>query len=479
MPFCSFTDDILAKGRELKFPSFFATEYVPNCPDGFLKIFLYGQYLCQTEAENTIESFAQALSMSEEDLLTALCYWEKEGLVRVMKTYPVEVRFLPILPAADVKEYNVSEFSVFNKQAQDIIGRTITPSEYEEYYYLIKSKHIEQEAFLMIMKYCTTLKSEKIGHSYICRVAKNWAEEGYLTVTKVEERLKEFEAMESEIGEIFAALGMKRISFPEEKEMIQGWKDVLNFPTETIKEIIKLHRKNHLTLAKLNSILEKYARQKLYSLADIRVFEQNKSELIVLARSITTTLGVYYDTVDMVIETYLSRWLALSFDGETLIQIAVYCFKTGKKTLQQMDAVVEKFYKLGLLSLEAIEKHLSDLLANDEEIRQLLITLGEERAVNKWDREFYQNWITNWNISPELLAYAVTLTLGKTMPMQYLNKILANFVANKALTVEEAKKFAPVSVNSFKYSKIYKNKENEFSVKDLNVLFDKLEEIQI
>ena len=46
----------------------------------------------------------------------------------------------------------------------------------------------------------------------------------------------------------------------------------------------------------------------------------------------------------------------------------MYCFKQGIRTLDAMNTVVHKFFKLGLVSSESISQYISGVIKSDEEI---------------------------------------------------------------------------------------------------------------
>lgn len=485
MSFCKFSSQSIINNKT-EIDNLFINNYLPYAPENAVKVYLYGLYKCNNSSsyDNTLESFAKVLKMPEEDILEIYEYWQSEGLVQILNAMPIEIRYIPLQDTiADIKKYKSSKYGDFNAKAQEIIGgRMIQPNEYREYYDVIETFHIEPEALLMIIKYCTNLKGENIGYSYIITVAKNWAYDNVRTVADVEERLISYEQISEQIKEILNALGTKRAPGIEEKELYLKWTRELDFSHDTIVAVAKLLKKtgNKIPFASLDTILLKYYEMKLFTIEEIKEFEKNKTEMYALGRKISKALGLYYESLDSVIETYISKWLSMGFSEEAIEKIAQYCFKNSIRKFEDMNLRILKFYKLGLLSLESLQTYFSEVLSEDEKIKDLLLTMGaDNRAVNSYDREFYKNWTNNWNISSELINYGASLACGKAQPMRYLNGILAKWHESKIETIDDAKK---VSFDSAPKSnkKVSANiKSREYTKEELGALFDSLEEVEV
>lgn len=85
----------------------YISEYMPTMPDIINKVYIYGLFLARQHdnADNCAESFAARLGLDSASLLDAYAYLAELGLVQVLRTVPVEVRYLPIKLAANAKKY--------------------------------------------------------------------------------------------------------------------------------------------------------------------------------------------------------------------------------------------------------------------------------------------------------------------------------------------------------------------------------------
>ena len=479
MAFCKFSSEYVIS-KETPVDNLFINEFLPYAPAECVKVYLYGLYKCTNSSsyDNTIENFAKVLNLTEEEVEDAFLYWQDEGLVQVLNTCPIEIRFMPLKNVINnTKKYKPEEFSTFNRQVQEILeGRQITPTEYDEYYYLLKTMHFQPEALLMIIKFCTQIKGANVGYKYIVTVAKNWANEGITTTKSVEERLFTYEQAGSDLEKLLKICGAKRNATLEEREMFLKWTKELGFNYNTIEYVAKLLKPTKVNFEKLDARLLKYYEMKKLSIKEIGDYEKEKSEMYTLAREINKKMGLYYENLEPVVENYISKWLNLGHNSTSLLALADYCFKNSIRTLEGLDSTVLKLYKLGIVSMEAIEEYMQELISLDKEIKEILEKLGISRMVTNQDRTYYKTWKQDWNLSSELIALGVEMSAGKFQPLQYLNKLLSNWHTNSVKTLDEAKNYI---IPEKAPEKVSKNKGRSYKKEELDALFDSLEEIEL
>ncbi|MDD4816144.1 MAG: DnaD domain protein [Clostridia bacterium] len=484
MGFCNFSNEFVISNTT-SVDNFFINEFLPSAPDFCVKIYLYGLYKCTNPNayDNTIESFAQSLGLTEKEIEDAFLYWQDQGLVNVLYTSPIRVSYVPLKNVVNnTKKINKSKYSIFNSQAQEIIKeRMITPNEYLEYYTLMEVFHIQPEALLMIMQYCTEIKGKTVGYSYILTVARNWAGEGLCTTEAIEEKIKMLNQATSGIGEILKICQAKRMATVEEQEKFVKWTESWDFGLDVVKHIAnKINSKtSKVNFFKLDAKLNKYYELKKFSVAEIEEFEAHKTEMFDIAKQINKTIGVYYENLESIVDVYVSKWLDLGHSKNSLLTLANYCFKNSIRTLDGLDKTILKLYKLGIVSEESIEQHLINLMQEDKQIKEILEKLGLSRNVISLDREFLKTWKYSWFVGNELLDFAIEKSVGKASPMQYINKLLSTWHNQNIKTVEEASKFKFENYNTENSKKPATYQGREYKKEDLNALFDSLEEIEI
>ncbi|MCM1403951.1 MAG: DnaD domain protein [Prevotella sp.] len=211
----------------------FLEEHLPYANGDCVRVYLYGLYLCQnaTGADNTIEMMSSKLGISVANIKDAFEYWEKQNLVQILDTVPIEVKYLPIKRnSAKVRALPKGQYDDFNTKAQAILdGRMITTTEFHEYYAFMESMHFEPEALLLVIKNCVMVKGFTVGYAYILTVAKNLAYEGLTThaavATKFTVDQKDQNALTNLIKQI-------RKNKPTNKDFIKH-----SYSAEALKEV--------------------------------------------------------------------------------------------------------------------------------------------------------------------------------------------------------------------------------------------------
>ena len=482
MSFCKFANEFVAE-KYTTIDNSFINEFMPNAPSDCVKVYLYGLYKCNSGTTNSIEDFCNTLNLSYDDVLSCFLYWQELGLVQVINVNtPFEVRYLPTKNASYTKKlFNKDKYKQFNIIVQDIIsGRMVTPNEYNEYYNVIESMNVEQDAFIMMVKYCADLKGDAVSYNYILAVAKNFAYQGIKTVGLLEERLKEQEKNSSDIKLVLNALKIKRNANEVEYEKYLTWTKDYDFKVEVLVHLAKSIKSGGFN--GLEYKVNKCYDLKLNSIKEIDEYFENEKELYEIAKIVCKNIGVRYDNLSVVVDTYIAKWLSFGYTKETCETLANYCFVKGIRNLDGLDTMINKFYKLGLIDIEDINNFIADLKLVDEKIKEVLSSLGLERNVIQQDRNFYNTWVNDWNINEELLNYAITLSYDKYQPMQFLNKVLAKFHTNNVVSVEDAKKVeinfgATIKPKAEKQNK--QAKESNYSNDELNSLFSVLKEVEL
>ena len=485
MAFCKYSTSLISEGT-ISIDVKFLNDYIPVAPENCLKVYLFGLLKCQNSAgyDNTIENFENVLGLSREDIISAFLYWQDQNLVQVLETDPIEIRFLPTKDnAKNLKKIDSKKYATFVNEIQEIIsGRQINPNEFYKYIDFVETYHIQPCDFNMIVKYCVTKKGDNINCNYILTVAKVWAEEGIRTAEKIEEKIESLTLLTSDISQVAKALKFKGNLSIEHQQMYEKWTKSLGFTLNTILALAKKvsTKTKNFSFEMLDKQLIKYFELKLMSFAEMQEYENNKNELVSLAREINKALGVYYESVENEVETYIIPWLNKGFNDIALTQIANFCFKSNIRTLDGMDATIQKFYKLGLVSISSIDSHLEEIVNTDKKIKEILTKLNIDRRVNSFDRSFYRTWTYNYKFNDEIIDYAISLAINKVNGMQYANALLSDWSGKGLKTLQEVKAQTPIANNNSGTS--FERKSfvaRSYSEEEVNALFDNLDEVNL
>ena len=105
--------------------------------------------------------------------------------------------------------------------------------------------------------------------------------------------------------------------------------------------------------------------------------------------------------------------------------------------------------------------------------------------INSFDRDTYHTWTNAWEMSDEIITLVSTYAKDKSQPIQYMNKILANLFDSKIQDIDGATKYLEnFGTTENKFSKTSRKTvanftQREYDKKDLDALFDNLDNIEI
>ncbi len=425
--------------------SVFILDYLPKAPDMCVKAYLLGLAHCNDaeNVNNSLSFFAETLKICEEDVISLFKYWEDLGLVQVLSTDPVEVRYLPISSnGGNVKKFKVDKYADFNIQIQELFEhRMVMPNEFSEFYFLIENKHMMPNALIAITKYCVDLKGFNISPNYCLTVARDWEKEGIRTVEQVQHKIEELGIVDDKIGLILSAMGTSRRIQLEDKELLNKWLSLFGFELNVIIYVIKSlkNKKRRIDINVLDDYLTKYFEMKLMSIQEIENYENEKENLYFIAMAVNKELGIFYEDLTKEIESYVVPWINMGFDIETLKVVADNCFKSSIRTLEGFNNIIIKLFKLGIVNLNSYLQYINDNLAVDEKIKEILIALNLTRNVNNMDRSFYRTWVEDWKFEHDVILYACSLSKDKANALPYLNKILSGWNSSDIKTLDKAK----------------------------------------
>lgn len=113
-------------------PNAFIDKYMPHANGSFVKVYLYLlRHAGSDLASLTIEDMADMLSNTETDILRALKYWEKQGLLSILETSGQieKICLLPFPSESDTtaSEPQVSELMISRMAVSELSAATASP----------------------------------------------------------------------------------------------------------------------------------------------------------------------------------------------------------------------------------------------------------------------------------------------------------------------------------------------------------------
>ncbi len=454
--------------RNVELDNLFISDYMPYAPENFVKVYIVGLSMAYTP-DNNVDQMSAMLGMDKTAIMEAFGYWHEQGIINIISVDPPEIEYLEVKPlSAQVKKFSKAKYESFNNQLHAMLPhRSFLPSEYNEYYSIMEALHIDVDAMLAIIAYCVRLKGENIGYPYILAVARNLAHQGATSFERVNEKLNELSLYQPELTVILKALGSKKSPDHNDSQLYVKWTKSLGFTPEVIIQVAKDLKKGGME--RLDAKLTKYFENHVFSVEEIKSYNDSRDRMYALTKEINRILGIYIEQLDYTIETYTTKWLSFGFDDETLILIAKYCYAHDMRTLSIMDETVKKFYRQGLLSTASINSFISEAVSIDEDIKHILSLAGISRNITSWDRDYYRTWTYSWKMPRDVIEYAASLAVNKGNAVAYINSILASWHEQNVTNVEQAKKC------SYGEPKEKQNVVTAKSAEQLNALFAHLD----
>lgn len=459
----------------------FIKEFLPNINPLALKVYMYGLYLCQNGIEHTITDFVETFNLSEDDVVSLFKSLEELNLVDCIDIDPIEIRYLPTKNSSMyLKKFDVTKYKTFNAKSQELLKRQIDINEYNQYYYQIEKNHLDEDMVVKCIEYCVSKKGDKVSANYIMTVLRNWATDGIKTEEEADARIVMEEHYNDDIKLVMTALGLKRNCTLDEKSMFLDWSNNLGFKTDALVHLAKITKSKKGTFARLNALVNKCYELNKFSVKEIDEFFSMEDQYYDIAKTVCHNLGIKYDSLNIVVETFITKWCDLGYDKSALEKLSKYCFLSNIRTLTGLDNIVNKYFNLGIITADAIDIYLKEQNCFDEKIKEIIDAFGLNRNVNKFDRSFYNTWINNWNTPSQLIDYAVELSKDKLQPMNFLNRVLSIYHNKGITTVDEAKKEKLDFENTYK-QKSTKNQieQHEYTKDQLSNLFDQITEVEL
>lgn len=272
-------------------PKKVATDYIKLASEYQLKALLL---ILSNNAPCDSKYVAKTLGCTEADATDFLEFWVEEGVLScdgvvnaqspaesmavVEPPKKEEAKTVKVKEAIPVPKLNPSdivtmcrdnqELTELIHHAQEVFGRTISHIEQELVINMVTYYGLPCDVVLVILEYYKTEKAKgrAIGTSYIGTMAKNWSEEGIVTLEAADERLRMLEASDRLWSEIVAVSGIKhRNPTIKQREMINRWSEDFDMQMITIACDIMKENTDKPTLKYVDSVLKNWKKKGIFT----------------------------------------------------------------------------------------------------------------------------------------------------------------------------------------------------------------------
>jgi DnaD/phage-associated family protein len=269
----------------------FIDEYMPKANGEYVKVYLLLlRYMGDPSMEITISGIADLLECTEKDVVRALNYWKKQGLVdyeagmqeiqEVRQESEAVKRSMPArggragakkaeeLPPSQKNRENFKEVIHVTEQ---YLGKTLTKTESEAIVYFYDEIGMSSDLIEYLIEYCVENGHKSIH--YIRKVALSWAEQRIQTP-------EEAKAVSGQYSKnsyaVLNAYGIKgRAPAAAELKFIRRWNEEYGFSSDLIVEACNRTMKtiHQPSFDYTDSILKKWVDKGVKTLADVKALD--------------------------------------------------------------------------------------------------------------------------------------------------------------------------------------------------------------
>ncbi|MBR1478739.1 MAG: DnaD domain protein [Lachnospiraceae bacterium] len=216
-------------------PNIFIDEYMKEANDVQIKVYLYLLRIFSANMDTCMEDIADKFNHSEKDVIRALKYWEKKGLLTLSfdgddnltgivlceyseiankKSTRQNRSHLSVVTAKESEEeikeadyidpfakpsYSTRQIAAFKKNgtnsqimfiAEQYIGRTLNATDVKTLMYISEGLGFSDDLIDYLIQYCVDMGKGEF--KYIEKVAINWAKSGISTPAQAQKSIEEF-----------------------------------------------------------------------------------------------------------------------------------------------------------------------------------------------------------------------------------------------------------------------------------------------
>lgn len=419
----------------------FIQEFLPAAPGDYVKVYLCAlmQSRFPETAEPTAERFAAALGMDVQQVLDALRYWQRQGLVRVREGdasgFEVRnVRSAMYEGAESARESALYRYSELNAKIEQITGgRQFTPQEYDTIYDWIEVLGLTEEAVAELMRYGMSQSGKRLSIAKLSAIARDWQKKGILTGEKARAYLDGMMLLQSPAREVLREMGIvNRNPMMDEHRTWLKWHDEWGFSMDAVREACKAMKKiQNPNFDYLDKVLFGLHERGLHTVAQIRQSRGEEDLLKAAVQRVAYALGVRAVTPEHI--RYYESWKALGLDDDGILTICRASAARSGGSFKDADSLVNSCVRRGLMTSAAIEADLQ----LESDLSRVFAAAGVRRAATEKDKENFARWLRA--LPFEVILEGAEYARDAEKPMAMLGAIVSRWQGEGVKTVADAR----------------------------------------
>ena len=277
----------------------FIDQYMADANGDYVKVYLLLLRCGAHGSDLTIAAIADRLECTERDVVRALKYWEKEGLltleyddrkhitgILIARLSQSHVRYddmayndgINVSGSAeqdaavpDMRSYKSrKEFAELTYVAECYLGKTLSKTESDMLSYFLDDLAFPVDLIEYLIEY--SVESGHKSFRYMKAIAKSWAEKGITSVEEARADSEEHNTFSGQCSRILKAYGITgRFAGDTEREYIGRWLQEYGMPMEAVLEAVRrtLDSIHQPSFAHTNKILSDWHERGIRTMDDV------------------------------------------------------------------------------------------------------------------------------------------------------------------------------------------------------------------
>lgn len=262
-------------------PDIFFTEYLPQAPGDYVKVFLYIHFISKYGKDIKFNDISRKLALHINVIQNALKYWEDAGVftkktngyifnnlqeIELHKLYKPKVA----LSAEDIEKNTNNQYRA---KAVETINTSffqgmMTPSWYSDIDLWFKKYLFDEQVMIALFNYC--YKKSALHRNYVQTVADAWAKNGIKTFSDLDAYSEKQGKLQKIKNSISKKLGLSRPLTEYETAYIEKWTLEYNYTINEIELALKrTTSKANPSFDYLNSLISNWYERGLKTSEDI------------------------------------------------------------------------------------------------------------------------------------------------------------------------------------------------------------------
>ena len=418
----------------------FILEYLAGAKGDYVKVYLYGLLCCyHPKKEMDIAAMSRELNLTEDVILAAFRYWERQRLVRRISDNPPSWQYI------NIKQMNLSaaaegpepEYARFSRDIENAFEgeRDFHGSEIAACYEWKEDMGLSTETVIMLLKYMARTRGKSFKIKDAEKLAIRLSEEEAYSAEDAEQVLGRDEAMTSGLRKVLRQLGMRFNPSDANLALYRKWTEEWHFTQAAIEDACDRTGTSTPSLALVDAILDG-ARQdagdgRELGKEDLDAAETKRRNL----KEVLKEVGQYGAATPAQQKQYAR--LAEIYPKEVILLAAKEC-AAKQKHFDSVVKLLDSWQERGFTDEKQIREHIAAFHGKEEFLKTLRQKwAGRDTDVGQKTLAMLDKWESGMGFSREMITLAADEAFEAKRPIAYMDKVLTDW-AGKGITTPEA-----------------------------------------